>query len=138
VKLRKRRRLSEKRGLLLRMHPTNSPRCVSLGRCLNSRRKTGGRTSNTTAIVSTRVKDVVKAEVPEALLKEWGQVARRFLELQGLLAFAEQREMLPDTFRRWQALADCSFADAQNRPLASLRAALAALENDADAALPSL
>ena len=88
--------------------------------------------------LEARIKDVVKAELPEALLHEWGRVAQRFLELQGLLAFAEQREILPDAFRRWQLLADCSFADAQNRPLASLRAALAALESDADWPLPSL
>jgi hypothetical protein len=88
--------------------------------------------------LEARIKDVVKAELPEALLKEWGQVARRFLELQGLLAFGEQREILPDVFRRWQSLADCSFADEQNRSLASLRAALAALESDADWPLPIL
>jgi hypothetical protein len=88
--------------------------------------------------LEARIKDVIKVELPEALLNEWGQVAQRFLELQGLLAFAEQREILPDSFRRWQSLADCTFAEEQNRPLASLRAALAALESDADWPLPSL
>jgi hypothetical protein len=87
--------------------------------------------------LEARIQDVIKAELPEALLTEWGEVARRFLELQGLLAFAEQRELLPDTFRRWQSLADCTFADEQNRPLAGLRSALAALESDADWPLPS-
>lgn len=88
--------------------------------------------------LEARIQDVAKAELPEALLTEWDAVAKRFLELKGLLEVAEQREMLPDSFRRWLSLADCTFADEKNMPLASLRAALSALESDANAPLPSL